>query len=53
MTMLTDDVDEGGRMTVPFPLDAFDHAHAGSRRSSRARDRGKLVGVALTMPSMS
>lgn len=36
-------------MTVPFPLDAFDHAHTVRPKVHRRLDRAKLVSLAITI----
>ena len=36
-------------MTVPFPLDAFDHAHGVRPRTRPAFDRAKLVSIGITI----
>ena len=36
-------------MTVPYPLDAFDHAHAVRPKARRKVDRAKLVSIAITI----
>ena len=51
MTAMTEDVAlrRRDRMTVPFPLDAFDHAHAVRPKPRPGFDRAKLISIGITI----